>query len=438
MSRRRPFLAPLVLLPLLLPALLWAAPVRAETVALVGGRVHTMGAAGVLDGATVVLAEGRVQAVGPDVTVPDGARVIDVAGKVVTPGLFDSYTQLGLVEVGAVSGSRDGRTDDDRITAALDVTDALNPASTLLPINRVEGLTRALVVPSAGGTLIAGQAAVIHLGDGLAGDDLVVRAPAALHVVLGERGAEEAGGSRAAALLQLREALQDARDYADHREDFARGARRAYALSRLDLDALVPVVRGEVPLLVSADRASDLLAAVELAREYDLRLVLAGAVEGWRVAERLAAAGVPVLVDPMQNLPSSFESLAATLENAARLHAAGVRVALMSGSSHNARNLRQAAGNAVAHGLPWEAALAAMTSTPAEVWGLADDSGRLEPGMTADVVVWDGDPLEVTSFPEHVFINGEEMPMESRQLRLRDRYRHLPEEGDLPPAYRGP
>lgn len=426
------------LLTLLLPAaLLVATTADAETIALVGGTVHTMGAAGTLENATVVIADGRVQTVAEQVSIPTSWRVIDVSGRVVTPGLFDSFTGLGLVEIGAVAGSRDGRADNDRVSAALDVTDALNPASTLLPVNRVEGLTRALVVPgAAGGAVIAGQAAVIHLGPGLAGDDLVVRAPAAVHAVLGEGGAARAGGSRAAALLLLREALQDTRDHAEHGDAYTRGERRPYALSRLDLEALAPVVRGEVPLLVSADRASDLLAAVALADDFGLRLVLAGAAEGWRVADRLAAAGVPVLVDPLQNLPASFEMLAASLENAARLHAAGVEVALMSGSSHNARNLRQAAGNAVAHGLPWDAALAAMTTAPAKIWGIGDSSGRLELGMVADVVVWDGDPLEVTTFPEHVFIAGEEMPKDSRQLRLRDRYRELPAEGELPPAYR--
>jgi imidazolonepropionase-like amidohydrolase len=259
-----------------------------------------------------------------------------------------------------------------------------------------------------------------------------------MHVVLGEEGAELAGGSRAAAFLLLREALQDARDYAAHREAFARGERREYALSRLDLEALVPVVEGELPLLVAADRASDLLAAVRLADEEGLRLVLAGAAEAWMVADALAAAGVPVLLAPLGNLPSSFEALGATLANAARLHAAGVPVAFMSGDSHNARNLRQDAGNAVAWGLPWDAALAGMTTVPARIWGLEGTYGRLEPGYEADVVVWDGDPLEVTTYPERVFIRGEEMSPVTRQTRLRDRYLELPAEGERPPAYRRP
>jgi len=415
-----------------------AVSAAAETVAVVGGRVVTMGPAGTVDGATVVIEDGRIAAVGAGLAVPPGARVVDAAGKTVTPGLFDSTSQIGLVEIGAVPGSRDTQTSDDRITAAFRVVDALNPASTLIPVNRVEGLTRALVVPSAESSLIAGQAAVIHLGVGPElGWDPVVRAPAAVYAVLGEEGAELAGGSRGAAMLRLREALQDARDYAANRAAFERAERREYALSRLDLEALVPVVRGELPLLVEAHRASDLLAALALAEEEGLRLVLSGAAEGWRVAGRIAAAGVPVVLDPLVDLPKRFESLGATLENAARLHAAGVRVAFLSGSSHNARNLRQAAGNAVAHGLPWEAALAAMTAVPAAIWGV-EGYGTLAPGMDADLVVWDGDPLEVTTFPDRVFVRGVEMPMETRQTRLRDRYLDLPEEGELPPAYPRP
>ena len=410
----------------------------AETVAVVGGRVVTMGPLGTLDGATVVIENGRIAAVGLDLAVPAGARVVDAAGKTVTPGLFDSSTQIGLVEIGAVAGSRDAATSDDRITAAFRVVDALNPSSTLIPVNRVEGLTRALVVPSPESSLIAGQAAVIHLGVGAGlGWDPVVRAPAAVYAVLGEEGARLAGGSRGAAMLRLREALQDARDHAANRAAFERAERREYALSRLDLEALAPVVRGELPLLVAADRASDLLRAVALAEEEGLELVIAGAAEGWRVADRLAAAGVPVVLDPLVDLPKRFESLGATLDNAARLHAAGVRIAFLSGSSHNARNLRQAAGNAVAHGLPWEAALAAMTTVPAAIWGV-EGYGALAPGMDADLVVWDGDPLEVTTFPDHVFVRGVEMPMETRQTRLRDRYLDLPEDGELPPAYPRP
>ncbi|HVR95272.1 MAG TPA: amidohydrolase family protein, partial [Thermoanaerobaculia bacterium] len=364
------------------------------------------------------------------VAIPAGARRIDARGKVVTPGLFDSLSRLGLVEVDAVDGSSDKGVEGDRFNAAFNVVDALNPRSSLIPVNRIEGLTRTLVAPEPEGSLIAGQGAVIHLGTG----DLVLRSPAAMVAVLGEGGAERAGESRGAAILRLREALQDARDYAENRSAFDRGERRDYALSRLDLDALIPVVRGELPLLLIAHRASDLEAGLRLMREFNLKLILAGASEGWVVARQLAEAKVPVLVSTLNNLPERFEMLGATLENAARMQAAGVTVAFMSSDAHNARNVRQAAGNAVAYGMPWEAAMAALTTVPARIWGLSDRYGTLEPGKEADVVIWDGDPLEVTTFADQVFIRGVEIPMESRQTRLRDRYKDL--SGELPPAYR--
>lgn len=411
-----------------------ASPVRAETVAITGATVHTLGAAGKLEGATVLIEDGRIRAVGRDVAVPSGARRIDAAGKVVTPGLFDSLSRLGLVEVGAVEGSVDTTVEDyDPVTAAFQVADAINPRSSLIAVNRIEGLTRAVVAPEAGDSLIAGQAAIIHLGGP---GDFLLRSPAAMFAVLGEAGAERAGGARGAALLRLREALQDAEDYAENRAAFERGDRREYSVSRLDLEALVPVVRGELPLVVTVNRASDIQAALRLAKELELKLILAGANEGWLVAREIAQAKVPVLVTPMENRPERFEILAATLENTARLHAAGVTVALMSGDAHNARNIRQAAGNAVAYGMPWDAALAAMTVVPARLWGLADRYGTLEPGKDADVVIWDGDPLEITTFADRVFIRGVEIPMRSRQTELRDRYKDL--SGDLPPAYRNP
>lgn len=418
--RRRPLVAAL----LALAALSFgSAAVAAPPVAIVGATIHTMGPEGEIKNGVIVIEDGKIRAVGPSAAVPAGATRIDASGKIITPGLFDSLTRIGLVEVSQVDGTADASIDNDLITAALDVADGLNPDSSLIPVNRIEGLTHALVAPEAGKSLIAGQAAVIQLGG-----DLVVLSPAAMFAVLGEAGAEKAGGSRAGAILLLREALADARDWAEHRGDWEKGARRRYALSRLDLEALGPVARGELPLVVVAHRASDLLAALRLAKEEKLKLILAGANEGWRVASEIAAAGVPVLLNPLDDLPGSFESLGATLENAARLKAAGVRIALASFDPHNARNIRQAAGNAVAYGLSWRDALAAMTIEPAKIWGLANRLGSLEPGKEANLVIWDGDPLEVTSYPERVYLRGLEIPRTSRQLDLRDRYRSLPGE----------
>jgi imidazolonepropionase-like amidohydrolase len=225
-------------------------------------------------------------------------------------------------------------------------------------------------------------------------------------------------------MLRLREILQDAKDYGLNRVAFNAAQRREYSRSRLDLEALQPVLKGQVPLALQANRASDLLAAIRLADEFALRLVLVGASEGWMVGPQLAKAKVPVVVKPLTNIPS-FDSLGATLENAARLAGAGVTVALASFDTQNSRNLRQEAGNAIANGMDRDAALQAVTLTPARLWGVADRVGSLEPGKDADLVIWSGDPFEVTAGAERVFIKGVEVPQETRQRALLKKYRTL-------------
>ncbi len=408
---------------------------RAETVAITGGKVVTLGAAGTIEGGTVLIVDGKVGAVGSNVAIPAGARRIDATGKVVTPGLLDSMTRLGLVEVGAVEGTRDATTRRDEFTAAFDVADAINPRSILIPVNRVEGLTRAIVAPGPGTSLLAGQGAAIHLGYIKGPSDILVTPRIAMFAVLGEAGQGFGGGSRAGALMRLREALADARDYATNRKDYDSGSRREYSLSRLDMEALQPVVKGEMPLVLGGvNRATDIESALRFAKEEKLKVILAGCTEAWIVADQIAAAKVPILINPQEDLPGSFETAGATLENAARLHKAGVTFAFLTGDAHNSRNIRQNAGIAVANGLPWDVSLAAMTSIPAKIWGLSDRYGTLETGKDADVVVWDGDPLEVTSFPTAVFIRGVQMPADNRQLELRDRYKDVG--GATPPAYR--
>lgn len=407
-----------------------AAALAQETVAITGGRVVTGGSAGTIEGGTVLIQDGKVRSVGRDVSIPSGARRIDATGKVVTTGFMDSLARLGLVEVGAVEDTVDTRTQRDEITAAFNVADAINPRSIVIPTNRVEGLTRAVVAPAPGTSLIAGQGAVIHLGGT---GDYLLRSPVAMFAVLNRNFG---GGSRAATLLRLREILHDAREYAQDRKAYQQGELRELAVSRLDLEALQPVVRGEMPLVVAVNRASDIQAVLRLAKEEKLKLILAGAGEAWVVADEIAAAKVPVLITPLNNLPGSFDVLAATLENAARLHKAGVTFAFMSVTAHEAYTVRQQAGNAVAYGLPWDAALAALTSVPARLWGIGDSYGSLEPGKDADVVVWTGDPLEVTTYATEVFIRGRQVPIMSRQLELRDRYKDVG--SPTPPAYRQP
>lgn len=405
-----------------------ATPVGAQTVAITGGQVHT-GTGAVMQNATVLMVDGIIAAVGTDVTVPEGATVVDATGKWVTPGLMDPHTGLGTVEIGAEQNTVDRSTNHDRITAAFRLEDALNPNATMIPVTRVDGVTRAVVAPQSFQGLILGQGLVVNLGPGTA-MEMVDHAPAAMYIQMGEAGAGAAGGSRAAATLLIRESLQDALDYARNREAFNANRRRDYPLSRLDLEALVPVVRGQVPVVVSANRASDILAAIRLRDEFRLNMIIAGALEGWMVASDLAEAGIPVISTSLVNLPS-FETLGVSYENVARMHEAGVQVLLSTFDTHNVRQLRQVAGQAVAFGMPWEEALRAVTAGPAQVFGVGDRVGALATGMEADVVVWTGDPFELTTWAERVYINGMEISQNTRQRALFERYRSLQ---GLPPG----
>jgi imidazolonepropionase-like amidohydrolase len=400
-----------------------ARPASGEVVAITNARILPVSGPAIERG-TLLMQGGRITAVGASVTVPPGARVIDAAGKVVTPGWIDAGIQTGIVEIpGSAEGTADQATTDARVSAAFDVVDAFNGNSTYIPVTRVEGITRVLVTPEGTGNVFGGQAAVMDLS----GEQVpasVTRPHAAMLTLLGESGAAVAGGSRATAILRIREMLQDARDYAANRAAFNAGQRRDYVRSRLDLEALQPVLKGEEPLLVQANRASDLLAAVRLGREFSVKIALLGAAEAWMVADDLAAAKVPVIVKPLTDIPS-FDSLGATLENAARLARAGVTLELATFDTANSRNLRQEAGNAIAYGLGRDVALEAVTLTPARVWGVADRVGSLDAGKDADVVVWSGDPFELSTWAEHVFIKGREMPKDTRQTELLKRYRTL-------------
>ncbi len=400
-------------------ALLAATAASAQTIAIEGGTVHTMTGAP-LQGATVLIRDGRITAVGMDVAVPAGAQRIDASGKIVTPGLFASQTHLGLTEVGAVQQTNDFRmADEDQVTAAFDVADGINPASIVIPVTRIAGITTAVTEPEGG--LVSGRGVLIDLA-GRTLQDMLVEDPVAMFAELGEGALSAGGGARAGETLRLRELLEDARVYSRRRSDFERGQTREYAASRLDLEALQPVLRGEIPLVIEAHRASDIRAALSIAREYDLRLIIQGGSEAWMVADELARARVPVVVKVLQNLPESFERLGSRYDNAAILRRAGVPIAITSGDTHNARNITQEAGNAVAYGLPHEEALRAITLAPAEIWGVGERYGSLAPGRVANVVVWGGDPLELMTPVEHVFIRGREIPLVSRQTELRDRY----------------
>lgn len=255
-------------------------------------------------------------------------------------------------------------------------------------------------------------------------------------VTLGQSGSYFAAGTRAAAWLVLRNALAEAADYRDHKDDFERGMRREYQHSIADLEALQDVIAGNTPILVKINRASDIETLVGLTQAYGLKAIIAGGAEAWMVADQIAAAEIPVILATVSNLPGSFDSINARRGAASILMNAGVKVALTDSQSqtHNARNITQSAGNAVADGITWDAALRAITLTPAEIYGVDDAVGSIEVGKAADIVIWPADPLELTTYAEQVLINGVSIPMVSRQTLLRDRY--LQQDSDKPPAYR--
>ena len=347
-------------------------------------------------------------------------REIDGSGKSVTAGLFNSSTHIGTVEVSAIGATVDSYSRNESITASLKITEAFNPNSTLIPHNRTHGLTHALIVPDSGTHLFSGQVGLVQLGI----EPKVIHDSLAIAVDFSEYGFELSGHSRAAALVKLRQALDDAKDFSRNRKAALAGDHREYELSYADLVALEPVVNGIKPLLVRTNRASDIKNILGVAREFQLKLILLSALEGWMVADKIAAANIPVIMDPINNLPRAYESLGARLDNAKLMSDAGVNLIFTGmgrSQSHNAYLVRQSAGNAVANGLDKSLAIAAMTKNPAELFN-APIKGDVAEGNIADLVLWGGDPLELTSEAELVMINGEIIPMESRSLQLRDRY----------------
>jgi len=395
----------------------------AQTIAISGGIVYPVSGPK-LERATVLIKAGRIAAVGTAVAIPEGALRVDATGMWVTPGLIDGAGQLGLTEIDGAAGTNDAGVKNDTVAAGFNVLEAINPASTLIPITRVAGVLTALATPESG--LIRGQAILIDL-DGATVEAMLVKSPVAVVAELSERTKDMGGGSRAASAARLRHVLDDALEFGRRRADWSRAQIQPLAAPAADLAALGPVVRGELPLLVIANRRSDIETALRIGRDYRLKLILGGAAEAWQIAEQIARARVPVLIEPLDDVPS-YDRLTTRLENAALLAKAGVRIALLETDTHNSRNLRQQAGNAVANGLSWDGALRAVTLTPAEIFGVASRYGSLDSGKVANVVVWSGDPFELSTRVAHVFIRGKEIPLTSRQTELLERYRRLPPE----------
>ncbi len=414
-------------------ALLLTAPLAAQTIAITGGRVYTVAGAPI-DNGTVIIRDGRIVQVGSGIAIPADARRIDASGKWVTPGLINAATTLGIGEIGLEQATQDANARGrDGIAAAFTAWDAINPMSPLWIPARQEGVTSALVAP--GGGIVSGQAALVDMIEGSV-SDMVVRAPAGM---VARIGGQFAGlTSRAEVLARVRELLDDTRQYARRKAEFERAATRDFIASRLDLEAMIPVVEGRLPLIVAADRASDIETALRLGSDYNVRIIIAGGAESWMVADKIAAARVPVMIGAMNNIPGSFNNLGSYQEAAGLLRRAGVDVILINdsgvsdGQGFNVRNIKQEAGNAVAYGMTWDDALRAVTITPARVLGVGDRYGSIEAGKVANVVIWSGDPFEFSSRAEHVFVRGREMTSPSRQDLLQRRYQ------TLPPDYRRP
>ena len=406
-------------------ALVATTAVMAEDIAITGGTAITMGEVGKIENATVLIKDGKIEKVEAGLAAPAGYTVIDATGKMVTPGFMVSQTGLGLHEGPSWAGVNDGDATKAKVGPALDVTWGLNGNQTPLAVNRIEGITRAATNISRSKGLFSGQGAIISLD----GAD-VLRGNAYITLSVGERAAEKFGG-RSAVWQKILADLKAAKPKKKSKKS-KKSKKGGDAKPNPDKDALAKLFTGKVTLVVNASRKSDILNIIKLKEKYPtIKMAINGAHEGWMVANKLAASGIPVILHPTDNLPASFESLASTQENAARLEKAGVKIAIVGDRDANARLAVQNAGNAVANGMSWQGAIAALTTVPAEIYGISKSYGKLKKGMDADVVVWSGDPLELMVSPDAVIIGGENIPLVSRQTKLRDRYLNTPRS----PAY---
>lgn len=401
-------------------ALFVSSALMAEDIAVIGGKVVTMGKAGTLDNAVVLIKDGKIEKVAAGIDVPAGYTVIDATGKIVTPGFMGSQTGLGLHEGPSWAGVNDGDASKAKLGPALDATWGLNANQTPFGVNRIEGITRAATNISRTKGLFSGQGAVISLD----GAD-VLRSKAYITLSVDERAAEKVGG-RPVVWHTVIKALEDSQPKKKSKKSKkSRKSKGDTAAKKPDEDkkALARLHTGEVTLVINASRQSDILNVIRLKEKFPkIKMAISGAHEAWMVADALAKSGIPAIVHPTDSLPGAFDRLATTQQNAGRLEKAGVKVAILGNGDANVRLAVQNAGNAVANGMSWDAAMAALTTVPAEIYGVSASYGKLEAGMDADVVVWDGDPLELMTSPDAVIIRGENIPLVSRQTKLRDRY----------------
>ena len=407
-------------------ALLGTSDASAQDLLIRHATVHTAGAQGTLQNADVLVQGGVIRAVGVDLPAPASVSVIEANGKPLTPAFFGGITEIGIEEVSGEAETVDSAltlTTDQPMRPEFDVTLAYNPESVLIPVARMEGLGFTLLGANTGGSFIAGQGGVVRL-DG--GADPV--GPRVLFVKLGSDMLGKSGSSRAAQWMLLDQMVGEARGRIPADSPHA-------LLTPTGRAVLARYLAGNGRIMVEVNRAADIRQLLRWAQREKVRIAIASGIEGWKLAGQIAAAKVPVFVDALADLPGDFDKIGATLENAARLHAAGVEVsfAQFGDASHNARKIRQYAGNAVANGLPWEAGLQGLTQVPARVLGVDDKLGTIAPGKLADLVLWTGDPLDVANVASQLWLGGRAIPMRSRQTELRDRY--LRAAGTLPRAY---
>jgi imidazolonepropionase-like amidohydrolase len=412
----------------------------ADVVAIRGGRIVTVSGP-VIEKGTVVVSEGKITAVGASVEVPAGAAVIDATGQTVYPGLIDGLTTLGLTEIGSVPGSVD-TTETGDVNPHAEAWIAVNPHSELLPVARANGITAALAAPAGG--LVSGQSALLRLA-GTTPDALTVKTPVAMHMVY-PTGRPAFDISRLFEEPELKTFEERQKDKKKHQEkDLKRlgnlleeakayGAARAAAKAGripppkpdLPLEALAPVARGEVPVVMRVDAEDDIRGAVKFAEEHGLKLIVAGGLEAWRVADLLKSKDVAVLVN-VDRLPRrESDPYDAAYANPAALQQAGVRFAIVSDDASQSRNLPYEAAMARAYGLAADAALRAITLSPAEIFGVADRMGAIAVGGDADLFVATGDIMDPRSSVTHVLIDGREQSLETRHTRLYEEFKTRP------------
>lgn len=409
-----------------------------------GGRVFTM-ADGIMEDGVIVIENNRIAEVGNDIDIPSGAEIIDASGKIVTPGLFDSYNQIGLVEISEAGATVDTEEKSKPVTPEVRVVDAFNTQSKLIPVARIEGVTTILCAPGAG-NVIAGQSAVLDLV-GSTVNEMLVKSPAALHINLGEDPVStwrkrNKIDTRMGLVALLRQSLIDAQDYRVKIDDYGKkldeynenlklsGKKRNKDLEEpspperdLGKEAILAALDRKIPVIVSANRKDDILAAIRVADEFNLKMILLHGAEAYVVADILKRKNIPVLLGPITAQPSSMESLGAIYENAALLDRAGVNFAIIAGSSYNVRDLRFQAGIAAEYGLPISSALKAITINPAVILGVDRDLGSIETGKIANIAIFDGDPLQPLTKVTDVIIEGRRMRMESFQTELYEKYK---------------